>query len=146
MRILVYSLPGLVLVASAAHAQPAAETAAPAAPVEHAADAAADAAGQAAAPVEHAAPAVPAAPALTAADVSDTEIDSFAKATIKLRAIQADATISADLKPAAMRAAVTEAGLEPAKYNAISKAAQADPALRAKLQTAMTRYATPASG
>ncbi len=45
-----------------------------------------------------------------------------------------------------MQAAVTETGLDPAKYNAIGKAAQADPALRAKVQTAMTpRRAPPPS-
>jgi hypothetical protein len=76
--------------------------------------------------------------------VTETEVDSFAKATVKLQAIQADATIAADLKQAAMQAAVTEAGLDPAKYNAIGKAVQADPALRARVQTAMSRHATPA--
>jgi hypothetical protein len=145
MRRLIYSFPGLVLAAGAANAQPTAEATGEApAPVAHgAAHAQAAVPG---APAEQAAPAAAAAPALAAADVTDAEIDSFAKATVKLQAIQADATISADLKPAAMRAAVSEAGLDPAKYNAIGKAAQADPALRARVQTAMTRYATPPSG
>jgi hypothetical protein len=93
-------------------------------------------------PAEPAAPATPASPPIIAADVSEAEIDSFAKATVRLQAIQADATIAADQKQAAMAAAVTEAGLDPAKYNAIGKAAQADPALRAKVQTAMTRHTT----
>jgi len=90
--------------------------------------------------------AAPAAAPLAVANVSDAEVDSFAKATVKLQAIQADATIAADLKQAAMQAAVTEAGLDPVKYNAIGKAVQSDPALRAKVQTAMSRYAAPPSG
>ena len=159
MKKLIYSISGLVLAASAAHAQPAeqppGETAAAEAhgaahateapapseaapPAEAAGDAAASAAASAA-PAEAAAPAA----ALAVADVSEAEVDSFAKATVKLQAIQADATIAADQKQAAMQAAVTEAGLDPAKYNAIGKAAQADPALRARVQTAMTRYASP---
>jgi hypothetical protein len=60
-----------------------------------------------------------------------------------LREIQADASIAAEQKQTAMQAAVTEAGLDPVKYNAIGKAVQADPALRARVQTAMARHATP---
>ena len=144
---------GLVLATAAANAQPAevpaddhaaphaegalpAESAAPATPAEPAvSDAPADAAPAAV-------PAEPAAPAIAAADVSEAEIESFARATVELQAIQADATITADQKQAAMQAAVTGAGLDPAKYNAIGKAAQADPELRAKVQTAMARQTT----
>ena len=79
----------------------------------------------------------------TAADVTDAEIDSFAKATVKLQEIQADASIAAEQKQTAMAAAVTEAGLDPAKYNAIGRAAQSDAELRAKVQTAMSKYAGP---
>jgi hypothetical protein len=42
-----------------------------------------------------------------------------------------------------MVAAVTEAGLDPAKYNAIGRAAQTDPELRTKVQTAMSKYTAP---
>ena len=173
MKKLAYSLAGLVLAASAAHAQPAdeatsetaapeahgaghAETAIPASPAEPAtraepatpADPLASAPAERAIPAEPATPAQPSAPAtnaapLAVADVTEAEIDSFAKATVKLQEIQADATIAADQKQAAMQAAVTAAGLDPAKYNAIGKAAQVDPSLRAKVQTAMTRYASP---
>ena len=162
MKKFVYSFAGLVLAAGAAQAQPAeaptgeipqsgahAEHAAPAAPATPAepaapADPAADAAAEPALPAEPATPAAPAAAApLAAAAVTEAEVDSFAKATVKLQAIQADATIAADLKQAAMQAAVTEAGLDPAKYNAIGKAVQADPALRTRVQTAMARHATP---
>jgi hypothetical protein len=159
MKKFVYSFAGLVLAASAAHAQPTEEptgdTAAPEAHAGHAepaapstsaepatpADAAADPIANA--PAEPAGPAAPAAAPLAVANVTDAEVDSFAKATVKLQEIQADATIAADLKQAAMQAAVTESGLDPVKYNAIGKAVQADPALRAKVQTAMSRYAGP---
>jgi uncharacterized membrane protein len=77
-----------------------------------------------------------------AADVTETEIDSFAKATVALQEIQADTTIAADQKQSAMAAAVTESGLDPAKYNAIGRAAQSDAELRAKVQTAMSKYAS----
>jgi len=174
MRKFIYSFAGLVLAASAAHAQPteapSGEIAQPDAHAEHAepavpadavpadpaipanpvSDPVADTAAEPAAPAEpttSAAPAEPAAPAaapLAVADVTEAEIDSFAQATVKLQAIQADATIAADLKQAAMQAAVTEVGLDAAQYNAIGQATQADPALRARVQTAMARYATPA--
>ena len=156
MKKVAYSFIGLVLAASAAHAQPAEAPASDAAPPEtHGAghtgpatpaepatpaDPANDAAAAPATPAE---PAAPAAAPLAVADVSEADIDSFAKATVKLQAIQADTTIAADAKQAAMQAAVTESGLDPVKYNAIGKAAQADPALRAKVQTAMSRHASP---
>ena len=167
MNKVIYSFSGFLLAAGAAHAQPAPEPtdetasteahgsahaehatpAEPAAAAEPAAPAAAvaDAAAEPAAPATPAEPAAPAAPPLAVADVTEAEIDSFAKATVRLQSIQADATIAADQKQAAMQAAVTEAGLDPAKYNAIGKAAQADPALRAKVQTAMARHVPPPS-
>lgn len=144
---------GLVLAAGAASAQPAdVPTDDHAAPHTEGAlpgDVAAPDAGVPDASTEPAPPAPdagaePAPPAdpVAAAEVSEADIDSFAKATVKLQEIQADATIADDQKQAAMQAAVTEAGLDPAKYNAIGKAAQADPELRAKVQTAMARHTT----
>jgi len=121
-----------------------AEPAAPATPADPATDTAAIPAERAT-PAEPATPAQAASPAADAATVAVTEaeIDSFAQATVKLQAIQADTAIAADQKQTAMVAAVTEAGLDPAKYNAIGKAAQSDSQLRAKVQTAMSKYATP---
>ena len=124
MRILVCSVAGLALASASAHAQSAE------APAE--ADAAEAPAAEAAAPADA---------TTDAAQVSDADIDSFAKATVKLQAIQQDTTIAADQKQTAMAAAVAEAGLDPAKYNAIGKAAAADATLRAKVQTAMSKYA-----
>ncbi len=144
MKKFIYSFAGLVLIAGAANAQsteePTSDTAAPEAHAGHAEPAAPAPAAEPALP---AASAAPAAPSIAVADVSDAEVDSFAKATVKLQAIQSDATIAADLKQAAMQAAVNESGLDPAKYNAIGKAVQADPALRARVQTAMSRHAAP---
>ena len=146
MKTLAYSFAGLVLAATAAHAQPAADPATEAEGPDAAATSAADATtpADAAEPVADAAPA-PADDAVAAsAEVSDADIDSFAKATVKLQAIQADTAIAADQKQTAMAAAVAEVGLDPAKYTAIGKAAQSDAALRAKVQTAMSKYAPPA--
>jgi len=189
MKKIVYSLSGLILAASAAHAQPTdeaagaeahgaahAETAAPAEPTLPA-EPATDAAAEPATPAESALPAEPAAPSdpladaapepalpaepappasaeapapdspgLAVTDVSEADVDSFAKATVKLQAIQADASIAADQKQTAMQAAVTESGLDPAKYNAIGKAVQTDPTLRARVQTAMSRHISPSDG
>ena len=158
MKKMLYSLAGVVLMAGAAQAQPVgeaagpddhrAEPATPATPAEPAtpADPAADAAAIPAEPAAPAEPATPAADATVAAEVSESDIDSFAKATVKLQEIQDDASIAADQKQSAMAAAVSEAGLDPAKYNAIGKAAQSDATLRVKVQTAMSKYAAPAPG
>src|SRR6187549_1715298 len=106
----------------AAHAAPAtpadpALPAEPATPADPVADAAAEPAlpADAAAPAEPATPADPAvppqaaaaptAPPTAASDVSEAQVDSFAKATVKLQAIQADATIATEQKQAAMQAA-----------------------------------------
>ena len=124
MKLLVCSFAGLVLASASAYAQSAE------APAE--ADAAEAPATEAAAPADAAA---------DAAQVSDADIDSFAKATVKLQAIQDDAAIAADQKQTAMAAAVADVGLDPAKYNSIGKAAAADATLRAKVQTAMSKYA-----
>src|SRR5690606_11012595 len=83
--------------------------------------------------------------ASAATDISEAEIESFARATVQLQEIQADDSIADDQKQSAMAAAVSEAGLDAAKYHQIGQAAQADAALRAKVQTALSRYATPGS-
>jgi hypothetical protein len=150
------ALAGLVLATGAAHAQPAEEpaghadhAATPATPAEPAAAATpADPTTETAAtPAEPAAPAEPATPAATV-EVSDADIDNFAKATVKLREIQADTSLADDAKQSAMVAAVAEVNLDAAKYNAIGRAAQADATLRTKIQTAMSKYvsAPPSEG
>src|SRR5690606_25825703 len=56
------------------------------------------------------------APAAPATEVSDADVESFAKATVKLQEIDADTTLEGEQKQAAMAAAVQEVGLDPAKY------------------------------
>lgn len=88
-------------------------------------------------------PAADAAPA-AALQVSDAEIDQFAQATVKVQAINADASLAADAKQTQMAAAVKAAGLDPVRYNEIAKALPNDSALLAKVKTAMAKYMTPA--
>jgi hypothetical protein len=154
MKRFIYSFSGLVLAATAANAQPAGDAGAagaeaPSSAVEGSADAGlpADAGADAGAP--EASDAADAATADTAASTSafsDTEVDSFAKATVKLQSIQSDTTIAEDQKQSAMAAAVTDAGLDPAKYNEIGAQVSADEALRARVQTAMARHAGNSDG
>lgn len=137
-RFLVMALGG-ALCSTMAHAQSAETEGAPAP----------DAAGaaQEAAPAAAAEDPAPAAEAAAAVEVTDAEVESFAKATVKLQAIQADTSIEGDKKQAAMAAAVKESGLEPVKYNQIAQAVGTDTALRAKVVEAMGKAkaaATPA--
>jgi len=78
--------------------------------------------------------------------VSDTEIDQFAQATVKVQKIDADTTLDANAKQTQMAAAVKSTGLDPARYNEIAKAIPTDDALRSKVQMAMAKYATPSQG
>ena len=137
MKKLALSFTGLILAAGAAQAQPAEVPA-----NDHAAPHADAAPADAAPPADAAAPAADAA-VTAAADVTEADIDSFAKATVALQEIQADTSIAPEQKQTAMAAAVSEAGLDPAKYNEIGRAAQSDAQLRAKVQTAMSKYAGP---
>jgi hypothetical protein len=139
MKTWTYSLIGLAFVASAAQAQQAGGSAA-----------ADPATSEATAPADHAAHAS----AETTASTSDAaalpysaaEIDSFAKASVQINAINADAALDAAQKQTKMAAAAKEAGLDPAKYNEIGKAAAENPALMAQVQTAMARHASPSDG
>lgn len=88
-----------------------------------------------------------AAPAAAAGkQVSDTEVDSFAKATVELQKINADTALDETAKQGKMAEAVKAAGLDPARYNEIGQAASTDTDLRAKVQTAMAKYAGPSQG
>lgn len=121
-------------VALQAHAQDAAAPPAPASP-------------SGAVPAPNAAPpSGPAAAATAGAQVTDTEVDQFAQATVKVQKIQADTTLDQPAKQQQMAAAVTGTGLQPARYNQIARAVPGDTALRARVQTAMAKYATPPQG
>lgn len=156
MRILSYPLLGLALAATAAHAQeasntgalpdgPEADAAAPAnlPPSEPAAPADTAPADQPLPP--QAAPPAESAPPETSqtesAEFTDEQVDQFAEATVKVQAIDADASIAAEEKQARMAAAVTGTGLDPATYNKIGRAVAVDPELRNRVQVAMTRHA-----
>ena len=132
-RVLVMALGG-ALCSTMAHAQSTDTEGAPAP------DAAAPAPDAAAAAQDVA----PAGEAAAAVDVTDAEVESFAKATVKLQEIDADASLEGDQKQAAMAAAVQEVGLDPVKYNQIAQAVGTDTALRAKVVEAMGKAQGPA--
>lgn len=124
MKNLSHTLVGLAFVATAAQAQQAERSAA-----------------------DGAAPGTkPAGAGAAASAFTDAEIDSFARATIKLQAINANTALDATQKQAQMVAAVQEAGLDAETYNAMGKAAQEDAALLSKMQTAITRHVQPSEG
>lgn len=79
----------------------------------------------------------PAAPQTASGPISDAEVGQFAKAVVALDAIQKDTTTPETEKQAKMAAKVQEHGLEPVKFNQIAQTAQSDPALQAKVQTAI---------
>jgi 2-oxoglutarate dehydrogenase E2 component (dihydrolipoamide succinyltransferase) len=139
MKYFTSSLAALAFVTTAAQAQDASQ-----APADQSAaqPAPADAAAPPATPAPEAA--APAAGAGT--QVSDTEVDSFAKATVAVQKISADAQLDESAKQKQMAEAVKSAGLEPARYNDIGKAVSSDPALLAKIRTAMAKYAGPSKG
>ncbi|WP_169542592.1 DUF4168 domain-containing protein [Sphingomonas baiyangensis] len=74
----------------------------------------------------------------TATTVSDADVGKFAKAMVAIDAVQKDAAITPEQKQTQMAAKVQEAGLDPARFNEIGRATQSDPALQAKVQTAIT--------
>lgn len=146
MRKLTYSLIGLAFIAGAAHAQ---QSTLPGGPESAGADATASTPADQAPAASATAPTTPtadASAATTTSAYSDAEIDSFAKATVKVQAINGNAALSAQDKQTQMAAAVTEAGLDPAKYNKIGQALTTDTDLRGKVQVAMAKYATPNAG
>jgi hypothetical protein len=147
MKYLTSSLIALAFAATAAQAQ--AQDSAPPPPDQNAAqpDAAAPPAtsGPEAAPPAAATP-DSAATAPATSTVSDTEVDSFAKATVELQKINTDTKLDETAKQGKMADAVKSAGLEPARYNEIGKAVATDTELRAKVQTAMAKHAGPSKG
>lgn len=156
MRKLAYSVIGLALAASAVNAQETPDAGPPPGGAEAGAAAPADAAppatpDDAVPPAEgplapEAAPPAdePAAPApddaVAGNAFTDEQVDQFAEATVKVQAIDADASIAAEEKQSQMAAAVTETGLDPATYNKIGQAIAVDPELRSRVQVAMARH------
>ncbi|MBO9621478.1 MAG: DUF4168 domain-containing protein [Sphingomonas sp.] len=108
----------LLLAAPAAFAQDASQTAQPAAP---------------AAPAEQAATG---ASAGAAATVSDAEIKQFATAALAVDKVRKDAAVPEADKNTKMVEAISASGLQPARFNEIAQAMQADPALNKRIQEA----------
>jgi hypothetical protein len=103
------------------------------------------------APAAQAPPSAAAAPdadttAQATTSVSDTEVDQFAQATLKVQKINADTKLDEAAKQKQMAEAVKATGMDPARFNEIGKAIASDTALRAKVQTAMAKYAGPSKG
>jgi hypothetical protein len=152
MRKLTYPLIGLALAATAANAQetpdagslpgPEAGAAAPADAVPPATPDDAVPPAVESFPPEAAPPEGPAAPGPDAqsAEFTDEQVDQFAEATVRVQAIDEDASIAAAEKQSRMATAVTQAGLDPATYNKIGQAIAVDPELRNRVQVAMARH------
>jgi hypothetical protein len=149
MNKIAYSLIGLAFTASPLWAQSqagnaAAEPATSASPATPAtpADSATDSAAVPATPAKAATPAQSAASTYT-----DVEVEKFAAATLKLQAVQNDAALDQAGKQAKMVAIVKAVGIEPGRYNSMSKAVQTDEALRTRVQAAVAKQApAPAQG
>lgn len=82
-------------------------------------------------------PAQQAAPA-DATSFSDDDIQKFAMVMSDARPIFTDATKSNAEKEGQLIEVLKQRGLEPEKFNAIGQAADSDPAVREKVQAAMT--------
>ena len=93
-----------------------------------------DAAQTAPAPAAAATPT--AAPAQAAATVTDAEVDQYVTAALAVNKVQTDAAIPDADKAAKMSEAVTATGITAERFNAITQAMQADPALNKRIQEA----------
>jgi hypothetical protein len=94
---------------------------------------------QTAPPPGPAATATAPAPAATAAAtasaaVTDEEVTKFTTAAIAVEKVSNDTTVTDADKQTKMAAAVTGAGLDPARFNAIAAAVKSDPAVKARVQ------------
>lgn len=83
---------------------------------------------------------------VSAAAVTDAEVQSYAKATVDVQAIAKNAALDDQAKQQQMASAVAAAGLEPARFNEITKALGSDTALRARIQSALAAHAAAHQG
>ncbi len=81
-------------------------------------------------------PAPATSPPAASSSFTDGDLQKFATAAIALNKIQADTNVAPADKQPKMVAAVQQSGLDPQKFNAIAQAAQNDPALQQRIQTA----------
>lgn len=79
----------------------------------------------------------------TAFLVTDREVDQFAQAVVKLKKIEADRSLDEDSKQDQMAATVVAIGLDPGRYNQIGEHCSTDSDLRARVETALAKYADP---
>ncbi|HVJ03628.1 MAG TPA: DUF4168 domain-containing protein [Sphingomonas sp.] len=92
---------------------------------------------QPAAPAEQAAPAAGAqAQTGAAAAVSDAEVQQFATAALAVDKVRKDAAVPEADKNTKMVEAISASGLQPARFNEIAQAMQADPSLNQRIQQA----------
>jgi len=71
-----------------------------------------------------------------AASVSDTEVTQFATAALAIEKVRKDSSVPEADKNSKMVEAITASGLQPARFNEIAEAMQADPALNKRVQDA----------
>jgi hypothetical protein len=74
--------------------------------------------------------------AQAAAGFTDADIEAYVTATADVMKLWSDASLSADEKQEQMKAAVRTAGLDVARFNAITRAAKTDEELKARLRKA----------
>lgn len=77
------------------------------------------------------------------APVTDAEVTKFTTALLAVEKIRKDAAVAEADKQPRMAAKIAEAGLDAARYNAIAGAAQADPALKTRIQAELARQDPP---
>jgi hypothetical protein len=88
---------------------------------------------QQAPPMQQQAPTAP-------AEVADDEVARFALAALVIEQIAADETMAQDQQQSAMMEVVTQAGLEPQRYNQIATASQSDTQLQQRIQAAADQH------
>lgn len=68
--------------------------------------------------------------------VSDAEVTQFASAALAVDKVRKDTTVAEADKNTKMVEAISSSGLQPARFNEIAQAMQADPALNKRIQEA----------
>ncbi|MGK6354527.1 DUF4168 domain-containing protein [Sphingomonas sp. DT-207] len=76
-----------------------------------------------------------------AAAVSDSEVTQFATAALAVDKLRKDTTVAEADKNTKMVEAISSSGLQPARFNEIAQAMQADPALNKRIQEAAAAQA-----
>jgi hypothetical protein len=76
-----------------------------------------------------------------AAAVSDAEVTQFASAALAVDKLRKDTAIPEADKNTKMVEAISSSGLQPARFNEIAQAMQADPALNKRIQEAAASQA-----